>query len=415
MKISSQIVLFLVSIIFINCSSSDEMDEIRIVDFILQCNRMSYIADIDETAKTICINDLTDDKLITSVKYRLSEGTRISPLPEDIEEWKDGQKFVVTGKSGQTVEYTLMLPQMGEKPTETSKVVIGYLPLYSKDFDVRLDELNWELLTHVNVSFVHVKSDGTLNTGMVNESKLNRVCSIARKHGVKVLISINKNSDKSFADAIGDKERRNKLVRNIVNFTREKKLDGFDIDYEDYNNWDKTSLVAFAKALYEAKDRDMLMTCAVVCWLDYTTEWHRYFDYINIMSYDYVLPSSKEPGQPAPYNLFVRDLKYWMNKEAPKFKIVGGLPFCGYSWDKDLKPALSFNEILNHFSKTHDIESVADGDNINETYYNGRNTIRKKCKYIMDNDFGGVMIWQLFQDAYDREHSLIKVIEEEMR
>ncbi len=36
----------------------------------------------------------------------------------------------------------------------------------------------------------------------------------------------------------------------------------------------------------------------------------------------------------------------------------------------------------------------------------------KKCQYVMDNDFGGVMIWQLFQDAYQEELKLIKVVGE---
>ncbi len=105
----------------------------------------------------------------------------------------------------------------------------------------------------------------------------------------------------------------------------------------------------------------MLMTCAVICWKDYTTKWQEYFDYINIMSYDRVMGNSSTPGQHASYNDFVNDMNYWITKfQAPKSKIVGGLPFYGYSWDNDVNKdevgAIRFNGILTHFGKTYDVK-----------------------------------------------------------
>lgn len=262
-----------------------------------------------------------------------------------------------------------------------------------------------------------MKSDGTLNTDKVPENKLRQIRTKAKEHGVKVLISLNKNSNGEFAAAIDNAETRSALVSNIVNFTQANQLDGFDIDYEDYNHWNTNSLVAFAEALHEAKSADMLMTCAVICWKDYTTKWQEYFDYINIMSYDRVMGNSSTPGQHASYNDFVNDMNYWITKfQAPKSKIVGGLPFYGYSWDNDVNKdevgAIRFNGILTHFGKTYDVKEIADADQFGKTYYNGRPTIRKKCQYVMDNDFGRSYVWQLFQDAYQEELKLIKVVGE---
>ena len=58
----------------------------------------------------------------------------------------------------------------------------------------------------------------------------------------------------------------------------------------------------------------------------------------------------------------------------------------------------------------------ADKDNIGKTYYNGRPTIANKCKFIKENDYAGVMIWQLFQDANDDNYDLklINVVGREM-
>ena len=63
------------------------------------------------------------------------------------------------------------------------------------------------------------------------------------------------------------------------------------------------------------------MTCAVICWKDYTTKWQEYFDYINIMSYDRVMGNSSTPGQHASYNDFVNDMNYWITKfQSSKIK-----------------------------------------------------------------------------------------------
>ena len=426
MRIFLQTIALLMMTLCISCSDSEAIAEVKIKNIVLQCNNISYKGDINEVAKTICFNKITSGKLVTDVKYQLSEGASISPFPEEIIDWQDGQKFTVTGSDGRKVEYTILLPRRDEEDSPNpskSKVVIGYLPIDDWEWS-RVNEIPWKYLTHINISFASVKSDGTLNTNLIKNDRLTQIRSIAKQYGIKVLISFNKAGNKQFADAINNAVTRNTLVHNIVNFIKEKQVDGFDIDYEDYDYWDRNSLVAFAKELRKAKDEDMLMTCAVICWKDYSADWQQYFDYINLMSYDYTskYSSPNEPKQHASYELFVRDLERWANEKAykaPKTKIVGGLPFYGISWDTACpgdpgSGQIRFNTILDHFQKSHSIESVANEDRTGDVIYNGRNTIRKKCRYVAENKYAGVMIWQLLQDAHQAEWKLLDVIGEEM-
>lgn len=44
-----------------------------------------------------------------------------------------------------------------------------------------------------------------------------------------------------------------------------------------------------------------------------------------------------------------------------------------------------------------------------EVYYNGMDTIEKKARYAKEN-LGGIMIWELTQDASDPEKSLLQII-----
>lgn len=385
--------------------------------FVIQCGSSYFRRAIDQTTHIISLSGIHYSTDITGIDYQLVEGATIVPNPKEVSTWKKTQEFTVSTADGEKVVYIVNLPDLTE--ASGGKVVIGYLP--ANEFDAQSDNIRWEYLTHVNISFAHVKADGTLNTDKVPASKLSEIRAKAHEHGVQVLISINKNSSGEFRTAINNETTRNTLAQNIVAFTKTNQLDGFDIDYEDYDNWNAASLVAFAKALHEAKEEDMLMTCAVICWQRYTSEWQQYFDYINIMSYDRVMGGSNTtPGQHATYESFVSDLNHWATTEqAPRSKIVGGLPFYGYSWDSEIEKdnvgAVRFKGIIAHFTtKGYTAEEIADADQISKTYYNGRPTIRKKCQYVMDRGFGGVMIWQLFQDAKQEDLKLIKVVGEEI-
>ena len=313
-------------------------------------------------------------------------------------------------------------PETPVSPPEVSeqKVVIGYLPLDDWEFESQFSTIKWEYLTHINISFARVRADGTLNTTSI-QNRIQNVRDIAHKHNVKVLISLAKNGKGEFTTAINDPMARKTLTNEVIAFTRDNKLDGFDIDYEEYDNWDTNfpSLLVFAKSLYDKKDKDMLMTCAVNSrWLKYGTEWAEYFDYINLMSYDRGAFTDK-PTQHASYDDFVKDLEYWNTTcRAPKSKIVGGLPFYGYSWDENLTGivdevrGIRYHAILSHFGA-----QAAEKDNIDNTYYNGRPTIRNKCNFVKENDYAGVMIWQLFQDAHNDNSNLmlINVVGEAMK
>ncbi len=300
--------------------------------------------------------------------------------------------------------------------------VIGYLPLNDYEFDTQYPSLEWEYLTHINVCFGRVNPDGSLTTDELT-ARLPEVVRTAHEKGVKVLCSVASNVRGDFSKALSTEATRNRLVGELVAFARENGLDGIDIDYEEHDNENADSpaskaLLAFVKALHEAKDEEMLMSSAVYGrWLYYGTEWAGYFDFINVMSYDgNGVFSAETPVQHASYEDFVADLENWSaNLKAPKSKIIGGLPFYGYSWDKEMSVddirGVRYHGILEHYgAEAADTDAMMNG----QTLYNGRPTIRRKCEYVKANGYGGVMIWQLFQDgtAGQKDSRLIKAIGE---
>ena len=301
-------------------------------------------------------------------------------------------------------------------PKTTNQVVMGYMSVDDWQYSAQFGKINWKHLTHILPSFGRVKADGSIDTRAM-DLRINEIKITAAASGVKTLASFISFESGSFESAIQNDATRDLLAKNIVNYVKKHDLAGFDIDYEEYSNLEANIpnlLKLFAK-LQELKGDDMLMTCAVNPggWLDYGTEWHTYFDYINLMSYD-SFGGSDRPTQHASYEDYVADIYRWSTRNgAPLSKLVGGLPFYGYSWDDipgvDDSKGIRFYSIIEYYK---DFPEVKDNDQIGNTYYNGRNTIRRKCEYAKDNELGGVMVWQLFQDAKDAEDKLLKVVGE---
>lgn len=426
--------LLIMTMVTTACSNSSSEETLMTNEgplhtFVIQCGDSYFRRNIDQITHMISLSGIQYSENITGVNYQLVEGATILPDPKAMTLWKKTQEFTVhTADKNKTV-YTVNLPDLKERepiPDSYKPVVLGYLPLNDFTFDSQFSRINWQYLTHVAACFVKVKENGTLNTEQVN-NRIEMVRDKAREKGVKILISFCKNTPKEFSYAISTPATRTKLVEGIISFVQQYDLDGFDIDYEEYTGdqgtawWNqyRPALISFLKELYEAKEAtnpNWLMTSATASptWLNYGSDWEQYFDFINLMSYDLHTPSgSSVPGQHATMDHFTDDLTYWnKNLGASKRKLLGGLPFYGYTWNKletaDNVGAIRYYNILSEYKDVTGIESM---DQYGRTYWNGPHMIREKCQYAIDNQFGGVMIWQLFMDAKeDSSHKLMDVI-----
>ena len=271
----------------------------------------------------------------------------------------------------------------------------------------------------MNLAFINVKSDGSIESASVR-SRLREVRETAHQHGVKVLVSMT-----IAYQAIQTESTRNKAVNNLLAFVEEHELDGIDIDYELYDKIGP-NLIDFVQALSSKKGRKMLLTCAVAPWNPttaggYSKSWHKYFDIINIMAYD--LHGGKE-GQHSSFDSAINSINVWTKQlDAPAYKLTLGLPFYGYTWDEEAFPGmfgeqLDYRIILRKYLKMYPEEKVWEKDQMGKTYYNGQETIKRKCQATMQYGLGGVMIWQLFHDAYEEEYvkySLMNAIKEGLK
>lgn len=407
-------------ICFLACSNSNEgkAETEGLQSFSLQVGNRIYQAVIDQSTCSVSVGGIDQASAITGVQYTLAGGATISPDPKTITTWKKEQVFVVALSDGSRLSYTVYLKDLKEEEVPVppqEKVVIGYVPGSDWEYETEFRNIHWEYLTHINVSFLYVTATGELLDDEVR-GHLEEIRQTAKEHGVKVLISLQSDGQRGFATVIRDAALRQKVAEKAVQYVRDHQLDGVDVDFEIYDAVGP-DLLAFVKKLHEVKDENMLQTCAVATWnagQGYSTEWHKYFDYINLMAYDFTGGWAQE-GQHSSFEQSVGLIDLWLNTlQAPASKLVLGLPFYGYSWDEniqvDASKAIRYHQILTAYPG----QNVSEKDQVGRTYYNGKPTIRKKCRYVGEHGLAGVMIWQIFQDAKEEQYSLLKVVGEEM-
>jgi GH18 family chitinase len=66
----------------------------------------------------------------------------------------------------------------------------------------------------------------------------------------------------------------------------------------------------------------------------------------------------------------------------------------------------SYKSILARDANAHTKSMLNVDDGI---YYDGHAVVQQKAQYVLDQDFGGLMIWSLESDSRDQSKSLLKV------
>ncbi len=237
---------------------------------------------------------------------------------------------------------------------------------------------------------------------------LDSIIMAAHKLHVTVMASIGNGTHLSLLED----SSRAVFIDSLMGSLAELHLDGIDVDLEDSSI--NKNYEAFIGDLSAAlKPRGKLLTAAVATWerIKFTDKALSYFDFLNLMTYDETGPwRLNEPGPHSPYAMAVSDLDFWTNKRGiPKEKLNLGLPFYGYGFGPAIKHEFHYHEIVKMYpgSEKADQVTVSPG---NVIYYNGIPTIKMKTSFAMQNA-GGVMIWELLEDAGE-DKSLLSAIDQ---
>jgi GH18 family chitinase len=275
--------------------------------------------------------------------------------------------------------------------------IVGYMPSWQGT----ASEIQYSKLTHINYAFIRPTTTGGL-TAVDNSSKLSSIVSLAHANGVKVCIAVGGWSDLNNTDfqvMAANASYRANFINNLVSLINTYQLDGVDIDWEyPVDGQDPANFTTLMTELGNAMhSRGKILTAAVSAQGYYANGVQsgvfNAVDFLNIMVYD-----GGSGADHSPYSYAVSSLNYWQSRGLPASKTVLGVPFYARpSWK-------AFRTLLLEGANPNQ-------DTYNGDYYNGINTIKQKTNLAFDRGLGGMMMWELSQDATG-SNSLLSAIKQ---
>jgi len=289
-------------------------------------------------------------------------------------------------------------------------------------------------ISHINVVFpewffIDPNAD-TLVTD-IDTAALN----IMNKALVKVLPILTNNFKEIFRGDVvhrifADKEKKERLINDIIKALKKDSLDGINIDFEELKEPKSGTFVSFQKELYEKLHaHGYLVTQDVAPFNDDydLSELAKYNDYICLMAYDQYSEST-EPG-PISHQKWIEAAVDQAAKKIPPQKLILALAGFGYDWTLNAKgkvlsaAPIKYQDALTK-ARSYDGSIDFDNDSYNlhfnygddkgvdhEVHFTDAATTFNTLRFAVEYGLSGVSLWRLgsedsrMWDFYDRDMS----------
>lgn len=287
--------------------------------------------------------------------------------------------------------------------------VVGYLPAYSGTIGTYINDVDYTKLTHLNIAFFNPDTNGDFPTAKWKD--LPEVIGRAHQNNVSVLLSLAGGSDQSQYEKLMGDEYRTVFIDKIMALVEKYNADGIDVDIEGKNIIDGYYEKFVTELAIRLKQKGKLITGAVAWWTrdKITDACLNAYDFINIMAYagGEKVHASMEYAE--------RHINYWKVKRGlPAYKLALGIGFYGRYDLADRKfKTFKYKDLVAKYPNAANQDSVKNEADGRIIYYNGINRTKAKTQLAL-KECGGVMIWQLLQDA-EGEASLLKAIDDQIR
>lgn len=332
----------------------------------------------------------------------------------------------------------------------------------STNTKIKTSEINWDAMTHMTYFSLSVGEDGTPfqeldSQGNFNSERLNSIVPAAHAHETLIVFSVGGGGNyRGFSSAIRA-ENRATFVTTIHHIITEYGFDGVNLSMPpfipdsnsnaaeaeiDYLNY-RANFNAFVQELHQSfegfetnQGAKPLITLAALKddeLLPLYASLQRYFDQINILSYDMAQPwrGWQTWHNSALYNEDVTfddnpSLKFpsiddkvedFIDAGIERKKLGITINFYGAVWegvnlydkwpswptqDMSLYKNLPYNELLNSYDlddyqwdKNARVPYLDLTDNVEFVSFENDRSIGEKVNYAMEKRIGGVMIWEL--------------------
>jgi chitinase len=280
--------------------------------------------------------------------------------------------------------------------------VMGYYPDY---WWTPIPDMEYDKLTQVVFFSVYPNPDGSLNISQIDLTRQVTFVNSAHTNNVDASICIGGwDLSGNFSPVVANTITRAAFIDNLIQYCLDHNFDGIVLDWEpvttqtDRNNY--TLLIQELKSALALHELSLSVAVGALTGEFYQSAIDA-VDWLHIMAYDMTneIHSTYEGALAA--------VNHWESFGFPKSKIILGLPFYGrkenwwYEWSYE-----PYDEIIAQYHTGPEV------DEVNGIYFNGINTIKTKTQYMVENNYGGVMFWEITEDTKD-ETSLLTAISDE--
>lgn len=200
-----------------------------------------------------------------------------------------------------------------------------------------------------------------------------------------------------FSSIAASAEKRQKFVKSAVQLCLDQRLDGLDLDWEHPKT--ETEQSNYGRLLKDLRagfrSHGLVLSVTIAGWQNLDKEAIAAVDWINLMAYDH-------PGRHSTIEAVQAEVERFLKAGVPPTKLNLGLPFYGRNITKP-EQTLTYRQIV---EKYHPAPAT---DEVDGFYFNGQETIRRKTEWAMTRQLGGIMIWELGQDAAG-DQALLNVV-----
>ena len=334
----------------------------------------------------------------------------------------------------------------GRRP---DKRVVAYYPSWAGDYTPH--DVPYDKLTHLNYAFLETEANGEVKLAVTGDSAPEVLEQFERitheRPWTTFMLTISEFGD-NMSTAASTADGRERFARTAVEQLRKYNFGGIDIDWEypdgsvredDPENF-TLLLEELRTQLDEAGEEDgqhyeLSMAAAPIPSnidpLEVGTI-ADYLDFINVMNYNFYGSWSAATNFNAPLyapyddptywqGLLTVDhaMQYWADQPIAREKLVLGTPFYGFVFEnvknenrglfqpfdgadtesyhsiRQLKTKPHYQYHWHHEARVPWLYSEADDTFVT---YDDKHSLMEKSRYVRDNDFGGMMCWELSQD-----------------
>lgn len=326
-----------------------------------------------------------------------------------------------------------------------SKTIYGYLPSYRI---ATVPDSAFDNVSHVIFKSMKPLADGSLHEHLNGKDTKDKVLpyieSIKAKVGnrpVKIIAGVGgghaSTNGEHFPEIIKSPAAITNLAKNLKNFCLDYGLDGIDINWEfpensaEYDGWVNlmqaisaelkpaglflaASFKGSAIDLNASTSNNIVLSNAVPTAqnLNLALRSQDYLDLMIVQGQGRIDPDYKIHTMPVYKKLIDVFLEYQSGGQTiDKSKLLAGVPFFG-RLQAPGKSVIRYTDVINRSIPDIDLEvitSTADDDVYNSvasskypegTYsFVGADTNSKKASYVIDEDFGGISVWEMGNDV----------------